>query len=76
MPVIFKDEHICCKCMKKFKWVYFKSQRTKLGDGLPIVESRPSEAMAHQVENAEDSSYKIYVNFPYCGYDNDFILKK
>lgn len=76
MPIIFKGNHICEKCIKEFEWINFEIIKSKLSSGIFQVERIPMEPKAYRVECLDNDSYKIYINCPYCGYDNKFIYNE
>lgn len=75
MPEEYSGDHICQKCGKLFKWVYFAFTRQTLDSKNLVVEEIPNQVLVHSFHCNNDSSYNVSVNCPYCFYDNYFIFK-
>ncbi len=76
MPIIFKGNHICDNCKRRFDWIYYEMIKSRYSSGSFKAEVIPSEPKAHCVENNADNTYQVYVNCPHCGYDNIFKYEK
>ena len=73
MPIKYEGNHVCERCGESFKWIYFEPLKQKLSQGKFVVEDIPTDkTLAYEIKTDDQGNKTVYVNCPYCDWDNHF----
>lgn len=79
MSIVDEGIRICEneRCKRKFTWIYFELERSRLGDNNYIVNEIPADKGTLVYSYIpSNTGASVRVNCPYCDYDNHFDVEK